>query len=343
MEKVNGLRSNGGGLMLDQERKTDVAQWMRRHGHLLLAVLLGMLLACQDSPPEVPSSHARPNILFLLIDALRADRLGCYGNPRATSPVLDAYSLRGVRFATVISQSSHTKLSVASIFTGLIPPSHGVRNAGTLKEAADKDAEVKSDVLSEGLTTVAELLQGRGYRTLAVVTNPHLLGKMGFAQGFESYVYKRHSTPARKINQEALRLLSEGGEGPFFLYTHYMDVHAPYDPPPEYAERFTRGLVKTDVVYVNGRYRHKLSADELAYSQAMYEAQIRYWDDEFGSFMRELGDRGYLDNTLVIIASDHGDEFYEHRGFGHGYTCYEEVLRVPLIMVWAGVLPEETL
>jgi arylsulfatase A-like enzyme len=309
---------------------------------LMLALALGVMPGCQGSRPEIPAAKQRPDVIFILVDALRADGLSCYGNPNSTSPALDAYCRRGMRFSNAFSQSSHTKISVASFFTGLIPPSNGVRSAGKPVEGLDPDARVKSDVLSPELDTMAEMFGLHGYATGAVFTNPHLVTKMGFGQGFQYYDFLGFRERADVVNLAVTRWLAEAGSAPFFLYIHYMDIHAPYDPPPAYEQLFTAGLARTDIVYKNGPYRRGATPEQVAYSRAVYDGQIRYWDDELKALLSEIDRLGRSENLLVIITSDHGDEFYEHGGFGHGYTCYGEVLHIPLILVWPEVIPGQS-
>ncbi|MFO8056794.1 MAG: sulfatase [bacterium] len=292
------------------------------------------------SSAEIPESRTSPNIVFLLIDTLRADRVGYHGNLNDTTPVLDSYSRKGIRFMNAYSHSSHTKISMASLFTGLIPPSHGLRKAGSVKEIFDESAKLKSDVLSEDAFTLAELLKKNGYTTIGVHCNPHLVERMGFDQGYDEYIYIPNNPRANRLNKLGLKKLGKDPSEPFFLYLHYMDVHAPYKPPPSYKNLFTKGLRKTRPIYINGPYNRRVSENQIQYTKAIYDAQIRYWDHEFKSLIKRLNKSGALDNTLVIIASDHGEEFHEHGGFGHGFTCYEEMLHVPLVMVWPGVIPE---
>lgn len=303
----------------------------------LLCVPL-LAIFCHGGPP-LPEEGERPNIIFIMIDALRADRVGYNGHVNDTTPALDSFSKKGVRFKNAYSHSSHTKISIASLFTGLVPTAHGVREAGALHKTGN-EFEITSDVLSKEALTMAEVFRNAGYKTCAVITNPHLREMMGFGQGFSKYIYLRHNPPARDVNREVLRVMSSFRDRPFFLYIHYMDVHSPYKPPPRYRDMFAGFLVESSPIHENGPYDEKIQPHQVAYTEAVYDGQVRYFDDRFKKFIKKLKKRGALQNTMVIVTSDHGDEFYEHGGFGHGYTCYEEMLRVPLTMVWPGVLPE---
>jgi len=311
---------------------------MKKTGYwLLLFILIWPTATCDLFRAE----KVKPNIIILLVDALRADGLGCYGNPLDTSPYLDSYGKKGIIFKNAFTQSSHTRISIASLLTGLIPPSHGLRKAGSWGAEVK---EKKKELLNPDMVTIAEFLKYNGYVTCAVLTNPQITEKFGFDQGFDDFYYMGKSKPlevsAKKLNQTALNWLSRHEERPYFLYIHYIDVHAPYNPPESYKKMFTKDIPKHRPLWADGPYRGNPSDEQIDYTRAVYTAQIRYWDDEFKKFMKDLDIRNLLQDTVVVVISDHGDEFYEHGGFGHGFTCYEEMLDIPLIMVWPGVIPE---
>ncbi len=308
----------------------------------LCAVMTLALSFVSCSKGEHEENTSRPNVILLLIDALRADRLGCYGHRRDTSPGLDLMSRKGLLFKKAFSHSSHTKLSVAALLSGLVPPSNGVRRAAEVDELFDREGRVTSDVLPRGINTLAEVLSKSGYETAALITNPHIMGRMGFSQGFETYRYLGAGATARLVNAQVLGWIESNGQRPFFLYVHYMDVHAPYRPQPPFDRRFTMGLDGARPIWKNGPYNKEPTPAQVDYTKALYDGQIAYWDSEFQELMLVLDQKALLANTLVIVTSDHGDEFYEHGGFGHGYTCYEEMVRVPLIMSWRNVIPEGT-
>jgi arylsulfatase A-like enzyme len=250
-------------------------------------------------------------------------------------------SEEGVRFTRAFAHSSHTKVSVASLFTGLIPPSNGIRRAAEVEEVLDLSKPVRSDVLSPEIVTLSEVFKRSGYSTFGVITNPHIMAFMGFGQGFDTYLYVHGDARAMLTNRVARDWFHERDrQRPFFAYVHYMDVHSPYRPPPEYEELFTMTVPRADPVWKDGPFEGEISSARINYTKAVYDAQIRYWDDEFRKFMGELDGMGALDDTILVVVSDHGDEFYEHGGFGHGFTVYDEMIRVPLIMVWKGVIPQ---
>jgi arylsulfatase A-like enzyme len=137
--------------------------------------------------------------------------------------------------------------------------------------------------------------------------------------------------PAEGLNREALSWI-DGAESPFFVYLHYMDVHFPYDPPAPYRTLYSAERSDLTPLRLNGP--GSFDAETIAYSTALYDAQINYWDDHFRQLMEELEKAGRMDDTIVVIVADHGEEFGEHAGFGHGFTTYPEVLHVPLVVVY---------
>jgi arylsulfatase A-like enzyme len=301
-----------------------------------LVVIIGVVAGVRFlgvPPPEEP-----PNILVLLIDALRPERLSDYGHFRDTNPFLAEFGKRGVRFAKAYSHSSHTKISISSLFTGLIPPEHKVRVAAS--PGGENKDKILSDVLSSDVDTLAEVLSNRGYLTAAFITNPHLRAFLGFSQGFDEYKYFDLNTSAEKINQQVIACLRKHQRMPFFLYIHYMDVHVPYNPPTKYRHFYTEKK-NLRPIEINGPLRFKIADELIEYTKAVYDAQINYWDDCFREFIKNLEENGWLNNTLIIILADHGEEFYEHGGFGHGFTLYEEELHIPLYMVLDGYIPAD--
>jgi arylsulfatase A-like enzyme len=264
-------------------------------------------------PEEIAELRDRDdvNVLFIVIDTLRADRLGSYGYDRPTSPMLDTLARYGVRFDRVESQSTWTKCSMASLWTGLYPVRTGVTRF--------------RHALSEEAVVPAERLREAGFRTGGIWRNGWLANNFGFAQGFELYVKPEPSrTPERfqrrspsthplqgsdiDATEAALEFVRAYADERFFLYVHYMDVH---------------------------QYMYDQEAAKLAfgtsYSDA-YDSSISWVDRNVGRLVQELQEEDLLRRTLIVIASDHGESFYEHGREGHAQTLYREVSEVPLIV-----------
>ena len=273
-----------------------------------------MLATCgcrQPASEPAPVSKAHPNVLLVTIDTLRADHLGSYGAANAMTPTLDALAKRGVQFETALSHVPLTGPSHSSILTGRTPPGHGFRNNGGY-------------VLAPTLRTAAEDFKQGGYRTAAFVSAFPLDRRFGFDRGFD--VYEDHlprgndprRTPyverhADATTDAALRWLGAPSPGaasnPWFMWVHYYDPHAPYEPPPDFAERFRN---------------------------APYDGEIAFVDRELSRVLKAIEQRGELDRTVVLVTADHGESLGEHGEGAHGLFLYDATIRVPWIMAGPG-------
>ncbi len=310
---------------------------------LCLLALLAMDVTAADREP------ARPNILFIMVDTLRADHVGCYGYARPTTPAIDALAAEGVRFAETVAASSWTMPSLATMFTGVPPAVHRVTGSKSL--------------MSDRMTTLAAELRKAGYQTAGVTSNPMGSHTFGYATGFDFYddftvalsadldlfgdagaergVNQIMTSDA--VNRVALSWLTHKRvlDKPFFLFLLYFDPHADYVAPREYAARFTDSGYRGSQTGRNMQsLRGKpLPAEDILYLQGLYDAEIRYTDDRIGRLLQELRNKGLYDNTLTVVISDHGEEFWEHGSCGHGATLYEECVMVPWVMRLPGTLP----
>jgi arylsulfatase A-like enzyme len=324
----------------EKENKTAKARSFRAAGFSLAGglLLLSAAAALIFSPAAcVGKSGNGFNVIVLLVDTLRTDHLGCFGYERATSPNLDRFAEGAVAFAANYSQSSRTGPSVASFFTGLNVRTHGVLNP--------LDQWDGKGVLALSHTTLAEVLSDAGYRCRAIVSNPNVYAPYGFGQGFEDYRHAPIFTDAGPINTLAAEWIEEEGDRPFFLYLHYMEPHSPYAAPSVWNRHFVdpdyRGSITGEHAQLDAILAGQLKttpADERRLVD-LYDQEIVSWDREFGRLWGFLKGRGLLDNTVVIVLSDHGEEFFEHGGVLHGYTLYEEQLRVPLLVAAPGLAP----
>ena len=329
-----------------------------------------------QSRAPIPELATRPNhdpiqnVVFILVDALRADHLGCYGYHRETSPVMDRLAAQSFRFANCFSQGNRTELSVGSLFTSLYPSMHHVRQRGD-----------RASILAAERETLAESMRDAGLTTVSLANNPFVKREWGLGQGFDTLVefhtgysalrpyqylrklgfyespdsaYKIASTRAEFIIDEALGQLSRLEDSPFFLYIHFMDVHHPYLPPYPYDSAWiTEGAYTGDLRRLwddNWGSFNKLPCEEEVLAPAellriidLYDGAIKYVDHEIGRLLNELASRGLTDNTLVIITADHGAEFMEHGDIFHKTQfLYDEVTHVPLIVHLPGQSQGET-
>lgn len=320
---------------------------------LAVGFLSGGALARKGGVPRAPfgptsfaaaSSSApatrRPNIVLISIDSLRADHLGCYGWKHDTSPNIDRLASRGVRFASAWSTTSWTLPSHVSMLTGRSLLGHGVLESG--------------DAIPPSVPLLAEQLKSLGYRTAAFVSAPYLSSAYGFSRGFDlyddrtvSFASHRDShrgTTSPVLNravEEWLRREGASREPPFFLFVHYWDVHYDYSPPAPFDRMFDPdypGSVTAEDFVRNPLINRNMPRRDLEHVIALYDGEIRFTDKYVGRLL-DLLEKLQLDSdTMVILTADHGDEFFEHGNKSHQRTLYEEVLHVPLIVSWRGVI-----
>jgi arylsulfatase A-like enzyme len=293
--------------------------------------------------PRTPSGPESPNVVLVVVDTLRADRLSTYGYGRPTSPRLDALAREGTVFEEACSTSSWTWPATASLFTGMLPEEHGVLDRS-------------SAFLTESLTTLAEVLQEAGLTTAAWTANPLIVPDKNFDQGFEVFDHARGTfRPSRDFMPAALEWLDAIAGTRFFLYLHLVDPHVPHRPSATARARLVDrdGLeVDDDALYRRGQElldgaghaddgtiasERCVPVDEQhAISQA-YDACVATSDEWLGALVDRLEALGIADETVVVFTSDHGEELLERGLYGHGSTLHRELVRVPLVLAGPGV------
>lgn len=283
--------------------------------------------------PPVTVSKPPGNILLVSIDTLRADRLGLYGHDRDTSPALDALAAAGGSFTRARAPAPWTLPSHAAMFTGRYPSSVGVG----IRQSSRFAWLSAVDRLDEERSTLAEILQAAGYRTGAIANNIFISRRFGLAQGFGDFFPGTHRTAEQTVD-EAILWMERAPDRPFFLFVHFIDVHD-YEAPAPFLERWVDPSY--DGYFSRGPFqKHEVISDQipalgeadLEYLRARYDGAIRYVDQQLGRLLTWLDETGRLDTTTVVVTSDHGEELGEHGGTGHGFTLYEEQLRVPLVV-----------
>jgi choline-sulfatase len=278
----------------------------------LTVTLLTVAAGCRGGGAPAASA-IRPNVLLVTIDTLRADHLGCYGYQSASTPTIDALAARGVRFETAIAHAPLTGPSHASILTGLTPLGHGFRNNSGF-------------VLSPQVKSAAEDFRQAGYRTAAFVSAFPLDRRFGLDRGFETYDDRlpRGNDPRRTPYVErfadattdaVLRFLGASpatgaSAAPWFLWVHYYDPHAPYEPPADLAERFAR---------------------------TPYDGEIAFVDRQLARVLQAIDARAETARTLMLVTADHGESLGEHGEGTHGIFVYDATIRVPWVMAGPGM------
>ena len=282
------------------------------------------------------------NVILIVVDSLRASHLGANGYNRNTSPNIDKLAKEGVFFPNAISTIPRTSPSVASILTGLYPHSHGIRY-------------LYIDKLKPHVTTLQEILQNHGYKTIGHDID---MNNTGIEKGFDAFnllqwrmINKIERTvkkavnwnykvnPAETLTDLAINYIKKLKNKKFFLYLHYVGPHWPYSPPKPYDEMFDPSY-KGEHAFneLNGKikrgdliFNNKLPKEENEHAIAHYDGAIRFVDSQIGRLLENLENTNLINDTLIILCSDHGEGFGEHDIYFHHELLYDEILKVPLI------------
>jgi len=303
---------------------------------IMLTSIAGLL---RGAPAEWPT---RPNVILISLDTLRTDHLSCYGYERETTPRIDRFAAQGIRFTRAHAPHPWTLTSHMSMMTGLLPTEHGVEG---------------NRRLSSSLPTLAELYEEAGYNTLALIDPVVWLDKRyGFDRGFSSY-RRIYGSAEEKIAMLETVFDDLQGE-PFFLFLHYFDAHSdnsklPYDSSNEefkelcdwytgdFAGCDTGGRCASEFLQAVNRNQATVDADTERYIVDLYDAGIATMDRRLGQLFDQLEEHGLYENSIVVLTSDHGEEFREHGLFLHG-THFQECVSVPLIVRTPGRIDPST-
>jgi arylsulfatase A-like enzyme len=288
-------------------------------------------------PPERPH-----NVVVLLVDTLRADHLSLYGYRRPTSPALDRLAAEATVFDRARAQATCTFPSVNSILTSRYPNAFLGQPGGAIGIPGD-------------IPTLAQMLRARGFRTGAVsassvvrATRSRRNPTGGYGAGFEVFDESCEGRAAGCVARRGRELAARFGE-PFFLYLHFMDPHAPYDPPRPYrrqfaaarlpAPRFVRRGDPTPIqrMLYSGAPKVTLDAGSVGHLVDLYDDEIRYWDQEAAAFVDGLRRRGLLDRTLLVVLADHGEDLLDHGHWGHCRSLFTSTAWTPLLLRGPGV------
>ena len=307
-----------------------------------IAVFGALLAGCGErseptdsSPPLGPP----PNVLVVLVDCLRADRVG---PESGLTPHLDRLATESITFRNAFAPATWTKPSVASLFTSLYPRQHGLQRV-----SFRTDEGLATDVLHQDLDTLAEHFARGGYATGAIINQVHLTAESGFAQGFEHFRWQRGKN-AYQLNRQLFEWLdSDRGGRPFFAYLHYLDPHWPYtsklSPNEHFRWKFgprppNRGDRADDWAAALLPEERERAMGDLA---RLYDREVRFIDAAIGEVLEQLAARDLYEDTVILVTSDHGEGFDEHGELQHGYAPFEEVMRIPMILRVPGLARAE--
>jgi len=278
-----------------------------------------------SDPMLLPSRPAEgTNVILLSVETLRRDHMSLYGYERATTPFLEELAGECVVFESSFSQSSWTRPSVATILTGLYPSQHMAR--------------ISLDRLSDSVLTLPEILREAGYQTVGVCTN-ELISRPAFNydQGFDLFIDEGMGL-AQHARRDFVDWLDRHPRRPFCAFIHLFDPHAPYTAPGDLTEKFVSkeydGPLKDWNLLTDWKLNDTegLTARDAQFVRDRYDAEIAYTDMVLRRFVEDLKRRGVWDSTLLVLTSDHGEEFMKHGHWGHGHDLYPEKLRVPLVI-----------
>ena len=286
-----------------------------------------------------PRGEPARNVVVLLIDTLRASKLQAYyPKSRVRTPAIDRLAAEGALFERAQSPENWTKPAVASVLTSLHPATHKT------KQDASR--------LPRSALMLSEVYKKAGFRTASFIANGYVSNAFGFDQGWDhytNYIRERRNTNASNVFGEAQAWIEKNKDQRFFVYIQTIDPHVPYDPPDRYLKMYDAkpysGQVKNRRTHLmldeakKNPKKYKFTARDKERIEALHDGEISYHDEHFGKFMTKLAELGLDRNTIVAVTSDHGEEFQEHGSWGHGHSVYQELLGVPLLFRWPGVIP----
>jgi arylsulfatase A-like enzyme len=324
---------------------------------ILLSLVIDLAILIHIPTSTSTTALESPNVIVITLDTVRADHMSLYGYDRSTTPNLDTFSENAIVFENAISPSSWTIPSHASIFTGKYPSNHNATHV--------------TRFLRQSETTLAEILSSAGYNTAGFVGGGHSKAKYGFGQGFLTYrdrmdffgyvnTYSKYDLrqavidffrtfyididrivlnvdrdrASPEINQDVFNWLEINRNNPFFIFINYFDAHTPYNLGNEFRHLFTDQTTPYEEAWreIPVNRGGPVSFESVNYVMDLYDTEIRFQDHHLGNLFNKLEELDLIDNTVILITSDHGEEFYEHGFFQHSQTLYEEVIHVPLIV-----------
>ncbi len=287
------------------------------------------------------------NVIIVAYDALQAAHVSHLGYKNETTPMIDKLAQSGVSFGNAISVAPWTVPSFMTMFTGLYPSEHKIVNK-FFKFTKDEKVISNLKKLSPGVTTLAEVFKNNGYVTGGFTGDAGVSRQFGYGQGFDVYTDEETFGSIGNSGNHALEWLKQNKNKKFFMFLHGYDAHGQFKVPDGYQGRFIpkdykgpfkgtakeqrdlreEGLSKGSV---------NLTPEDVKFWRGWYDSKIRDEDDRFGSFWNEFQKLGLSPKTIIVIISDHGTEFYEHKRFDHGFSLYDELVRVPMVFSGPGI------
>jgi len=316
---------------------------------LIISLILFVLFFKFSDRNEIAKAPLCPdcNVIIVAYDALQAAHVSHLGYEKETTPALDVLAGKGVSFSSAVSAASWTVPSYMSIFTGLYPSEHKVVNKFS---TFNEDQKVVSNLndLSPNVQTLAQVFKANGYATGGFTGDAGVHSQFGYNQGFDAYTDEQAFGSMENSSQHALEWLSGNKDKKFFMFLHGYDSHGQFKVPENYKGRFMPSDYNGQYKGTNEEQRQlreaglangsiDLATEDVEFWRGWYDSKIRDADDRFAGFLDEFNKMGIKDKTVIIILSDHGTEFYEHKRFDHGFSLYDELVHVPLVFIVPGI------
>ncbi|HEX5009815.1 MAG TPA: sulfatase [Planctomycetota bacterium] len=307
--------------------------------------------------PPAFGAFPHASLVIISLDTLRADGTSVGGGPADISPSIAAFAQEAVVFDQARTQAPHTAPSHMSLFTSTLPSVHGVQNVSFAQDANGDKGPAIIVPAREDVPTLAEVLHAAGFRTVGLTDGGNLNPPHGFARGFDTYTYDLEGAADKvALGRKEIVALTAPDSGRFFLFWHTYQIHAPYCPPGEYVDRWApadyQGVMRERLDSLAGlsfkerfsrmktlfwKDRDTFGPPEASFLHGVYQAGIRYTDDQLAGLFQAMRDAGVFESSIVVLLGDHGEEFFEHGHWQHE-QLFEECLRVPLMIRLPGGL-----
>lgn len=317
---------------------------------VVLGVILGGIALIKINKDKKEQAVKNYNVIIIAFDGMQAKHLSSYGYPLKTTPNLDKFLEKSYLFKNTVSPASWTVPTFMSIFTSLYPSEHKITNKFSEYSTEDETVKSKKSNLKElnpSAVTIAEILKKHGYITGGFTGDAGLSAPFGFGQGFDTYFDKEMFGGLNSSIPEATTWLDQNKNKKFFLFLHGYDAHGQYAPKEGFDYRYVskpykgiytgspkeQGALREEGL-ANGKI--KLSDSDVDFWRAIYDEKINRTDEQLANFLKYVSDSDLDKNTIIVVLSDHGTEFYEHQRFDHGHTLYGELVDVLLAIHMPG-------
>ena len=327
---------------------------MKKHSSVALVIILSIASLVAYGARNTPTAllHAKVicpdcNVLIIGLDALQAAHVSHLGYATSTTPTVDSLASKGTSFGNAISAAPWTVPSFMSMMTGLFPTEHKVVNKfSVFTKEKQEGSNLKK--LSPQVETLAQTFKANGYATGGFTGDAGVSGSFGYAQGFDVYTDEKAFGSIGNSSDHALTWIKEHKNERLFVFLHGYDDHGQFDLPKDYKGRFTSENYKGPYKGTKEEQRNlreqglaqgsvKVSPADVSFWRSWYDSKIRDQDDRLAVFLKEYDRLGLLDKTIIVVVSDHGTEFFEHKRMDHGFSLYDELVHVPLLFVVPGL------